>query len=44
METSMNDLGTARLIGKVAETDESLLPQWAKSAAQIQDETVQTSA
>jgi hypothetical protein len=37
------DLGTARLIGEVAETDESSLPQWAKSAAQIEDETVQTS-
>ena len=41
---ALYDLGTARLIGKVAESEESLLPQWAKSAAQIQDETVQTSA
>ncbi len=34
-------LATARLIEKVAETsDESLLPQWAKSEPQIQDESV----
>src|SRR6266852_4151036 len=32
---------TARLIEKLAEpSDESLLPQWAKSQAQIQDESV----
>jgi hypothetical protein len=41
---ALYDLGTARLIGTVAETDESLLPQWAKSTTQIQDETVQTIA
>lgn len=41
---ALYDIGTARLLGKVTETDESLLPQWAKGAAQIQDETVQTSA
>jgi hypothetical protein len=41
---ALYDIGTARLLGKVTETDESLLPQWAKSTAQIQDETVQTTA
>src|SRR6266481_3807867 len=39
------DLATARLIEKVAETsEESLLPQWAKSEAQIQDESVPMTA
>jgi hypothetical protein len=39
------DLATARIVEKLAEpSDESLLPQWAKSQAQIQDESVPMSA
>jgi hypothetical protein len=39
------DSATARLMEKLAEpADESLLPQWAKSRAEIQDESVPTSA
>jgi hypothetical protein len=35
------ELATARLVDKVSETsDERLLPQWAKSPSQIQDESV----
>src|SRR5919108_4227178 len=42
---ALYDLATARIIEKLAEpSDESLLPQWAKSQAQIQDESVPTSA
>ncbi len=38
---ALYDSATARLIEKLAEpSDESLLPQWAKSQAQIQDESV----
>jgi len=42
---ALYDLATARIIEKLAEpSDESLLPQWAKSQAQIQDESVPMSA
>jgi len=42
---ALYDSATARLIEKLAEpSDESLLPQWAKSGAQIQDESVPVSA
>src|SRR5439155_19708333 len=42
---ALYDLATARIIERLAETsDESLLPQWAKSQAQIQDESVPMSA
>jgi hypothetical protein len=42
---SLYDTGTGRLIEKLAEpSDASLLPQWAKGQAQIQDESVPTSA
>jgi len=42
---ALYELETARLIERVAETsDESLLPRWAKSALQIQDESVPMSA
>ena len=42
---ALYDLATARIVEKLAEpSDESLLPQWAKSQAQIQDESVPTSA
>ena len=42
---ALYDLATARLIEKVAETsEESLLPQWAKSEGQIQDESVPMTA
>ena len=42
---ALYDLATARPIEKLSEpTDERLLPQWAKSGAQIQDESVPMSA
>lgn len=42
---ALYDLATARIIEKLAEpSDERLLPQWAKSQAQIQDESVPMSA
>jgi hypothetical protein len=42
---ALYDSVTARQIEKLAEpSDESLLPQWAKSGAQIQDESVPMSA
>ena len=42
---ALYDAATARLIEKLAEpSDESLLPQWAKGQAQIQDESVPMSA
>lgn len=42
---ALYDLATARIVEKLAEpSDESLLPQWAKSQAQIQDESVPMSA
>lgn len=37
---ALYDLATARIIDKLAEPDERLLPQWAKSQAQTQDESV----
>jgi hypothetical protein len=45
MTHALYDLATAHLVEKVFETsDESLLPQWAKSALQVQDESVPMSA
>jgi hypothetical protein len=42
---ALYDSATARLIEKLSEpSDERLLPQWAKSGAQIQDESVPMSA
>lgn len=42
---ALYDAATARLIEKLAEpSDESLLPQWAKGQAQMQDESVPMSA
>jgi hypothetical protein len=42
---ALYDAATARVIEKLAEpSDESLLPQWAKSQAQIQEESVPMSA
>ncbi len=44
LQHALYELATGHLIERVAETDESSLPQWAKSAAQIQDESLQMSA
>jgi len=42
---ALYDSATARLIEKLSEpSDEGLLPQWAKSGAQVQDESVPMSA
>ena len=42
---ALYDAASARLVERLAEpSDEHLLPQWAKGQAQIQDESVPTSA